>query len=105
MSMAWKFSFLRDKSCRINVESQPSPRTTFGWPEGHGLGSSEGGDEHSISQESSCETNGDMNFTFLNGSLLGCCTTIGLPRREIGVVGAVFPNFSFRLPYEGFSWI
>ena len=80
MSMAQKFSFLRDKSCRINVESRPSSRTTFRWPEGHGLGSSEGGDEHSISHESSCETNGDMNFTSSNGLLLGCYTVSGLSK-------------------------
>jgi hypothetical protein len=41
MSMAQKFSFLKDTSCTINVESRPL-KTTFGWPEGHGLGLSEG---------------------------------------------------------------
>jgi hypothetical protein len=33
----------------------------FEWPEGHGLGLSDGGDERSISHESSCETNGDVD--------------------------------------------
>ena len=32
------------------------------------MGSSKDGDECSISQESSCETNGDTNFTSSNGS-------------------------------------
>ena len=35
----------------------------LGWPEGQDLGSSKGGDECSISQESLGETNGDINFT------------------------------------------
>ena len=59
--MAQKFSFLMDLSCRINVELRLSLRTTFGWPEGHGLGSSEGDGE----------TNGVANFTSSNESLLG----------------------------------
>jgi hypothetical protein len=46
--MVQKFSFLKDTLCTINVESQPL-RTTFGWPEGYGLGSSEGDDGHSVS--------------------------------------------------------
>jgi hypothetical protein len=29
LSMAQRFSFLRDVSCRINVESRPLSRTTF----------------------------------------------------------------------------
>jgi hypothetical protein len=33
----------------INVESRPLSRITFGWPEGHGLGSSEGDGIRSIS--------------------------------------------------------
>jgi len=49
LSMAQKFSFLKDTSCMINVESRPSLGTTFGWPEGHGLGSSEGDDDHLVS--------------------------------------------------------
>ena len=32
----------------INVESRPL-RIKFGWPEGHGLGLSEGDDDHSVS--------------------------------------------------------
>ena len=61
MSMAQEFSFLRDLSCRINVGFRQSSTAMFGWPEGHGLGSSEGDGE----------TNGVMNFTSLNGLLLG----------------------------------
>ena len=71
MSMAQKFSFSRDVSCRIKVESRPLSRTTLGWPEGQDLGLSEGGDECSISQENSGKMNGDMNFTSSNSSLLG----------------------------------
>ena len=99
--MAQKFSFLRDISCKINVESRPSSRTMFGWPERHGLGSSEGGDECSVSHESSCETNGHMNFTSSNGLWLGCCFAFGLSGKGIGVVEAVVPNFSSRPPWEG----
>ena len=66
MSMAQKFSFSRDVSCRIKVESRPLSRTTLGWPEGQGLGSREGGDGHSVSQGCLGETNGDMNFTSSN---------------------------------------
>ena len=49
MSMAQKFLFSRDISCKISVESRPLSRTTSRWPEGHGLGSSEGDDDHSVS--------------------------------------------------------
>ena len=74
MSMAWLFSFLRDVSCMTNVESGPLSRTTFWWPEGHGFGSSEGGDSCSVSQgcEGSLgEMNGDTNFTSSIGLWLG----------------------------------
>ena len=71
MSMAHEFLFLRDLSCRINVESRPQSRTTLGWPEGQDLCSSEGGDECSVSQGNSGEMNGDMNFASSNGSMLG----------------------------------
>ena len=61
MSMAQEFPFLRDLPCRINVGFRPSSTTTFGWPEGHGLGSS----------VDDGEMNGVTNFTSSNGSLLG----------------------------------
>jgi hypothetical protein len=100
--MSQKFSFSRDISCRINVDSRPLSRTTFGWLEGHGLGSSEGDDGCSNSQESLGETNRDTNFTSSNGLWVRCCFAIGLSGREIGAAKAVFPNFSLRLPWEVF---
>ena len=60
-AMAHKFSFLKDTSCTINVECRPLSRTMFGWPEGHGLCSSEGDGE----------MNGVTNFTSLDGLWLG----------------------------------
>ena len=71
MSMAHKFSFLGDLSCRINVESRPQSRTTLGWPEGHGLRSSEVGDGCLVSLESLGEMNGEMNFTSSDRLWLG----------------------------------
>ena len=61
MSMAQEFSFLMDLSCRINVEFRLLLRTMFGWPKGHGLGSSEGDGE----------MNRVTNFTSSNGSFVG----------------------------------
>jgi hypothetical protein len=49
MSMAQEFLFLRDLSCRINVESRQLLRTMLRLLEEHDLRSSEGGDDHSIS--------------------------------------------------------
>ena len=43
-----KVFFLKDTTCTINAESRPL-RMTFGWPEGHGLGSSEGDDDCLVS--------------------------------------------------------
>jgi hypothetical protein len=43
LSMAQEFSL-----CRIVVDSQPLSRTTFSWPEGHRLGSSESDDDHLV---------------------------------------------------------
>ena len=76
VSMAQKFSFLRDISCKINVESRPSSRTMFGWPEGHGLSSSEGDDGRSDSQ--GCEMNGEIDFTSSTRLWLGLCFAIGI---------------------------
>ena len=104
MSMVQEFTISRDKSCRINVESRPLSSTTFGWPKGQDMGSSAGGDERFVSQESSSETNGDINFTSSNGLWLGCYFAFGLSGKGIGVAEAVVPNFSFRLPWEGFLW-
>jgi hypothetical protein len=78
MSVAQKFSFSKDPSCMINVEYQPSSRIIFGWPEGHGLGSSEGDDGRLVSLESLGEMNREMYFTFLNGSWLGLRFAMGL---------------------------
>jgi hypothetical protein len=83
-----KFSFSKDLSCRINIESQPLLRTMFRWPEGH-----------SVSPE--CEMNGEMNFTSSNGSWLGLCFAIGISGRKIGEAKAIFLNFSLRLPCMG----
>ena len=49
-SMALNVLFSKDMSCKIKVESRPLSRTTFGWPEGHVFGSSEGDDGSSVSQ-------------------------------------------------------
>jgi hypothetical protein len=99
--MAQKFSFLKDTSCTINVESCPL-RTTFGWPEGHGLDLSEGDDDHSVSLGTLGETNGKMNFASSKGSWLGLCFTMGLLGQMIGMSKVVFPNFSSQLPRKGF---
>ena len=61
MSIAQKFSFSRDISCGNNIEPQSLSRTMVGWPEGHGLGSSEGDGE----------MNRVTNFTSSNGSFVG----------------------------------
>ena len=98
LSMAQQFSL-----CKIMADSRPLSRIVFCWPEGHGLGTSEGDGGCFVSQESSCEINGDMNFTSLNMSRLGHCFAIGLSGQGIEVVEAVVPNFSSRLPWEGFS--
>ena len=71
MSMALKFSFLRDISCGDNVEPRSLLRTTVLWPEGHGLRSSEVGDGCLVSLESLGEMNGEMNFTSLDRLWLG----------------------------------
>jgi hypothetical protein len=59
-------SMAQNLSCRNNVDSQSLSRTTFGWPEGHDLGSSEGDGVRSVSQASLSEMNGDMNFASSN---------------------------------------
>jgi hypothetical protein len=64
LSMAQKFLL-----CKIMVDSRPSSRITFGWPEGHDLG--EGGKGCLVSLESLDEMNEKMNFTSLNWSWLG----------------------------------
>ena len=87
MSIAQEFLFSRDAS----TESSPLLKTMFGWLEGHVLSSSEGDNR----------TNGVTNFTSPNRSLLGWCSVIGISK---WVAKAVSPNFSFRLPWEGFSW-
>jgi hypothetical protein len=102
MSVAQKFSFSKDPSCMINVESRPSSRIIFGWLEGHGLGSSEGDDGLSVSLESLGEMNGEMYFSFSNGSWLGLRFAMGLLGQEIGVATTVFPNFSLRLHWDVF---
>jgi hypothetical protein len=58
-----KVLFLERYTFTINIESRQL-RTTFGWPEGHGLGSSEGDDGCSVLQ--GCETNGEMIFASSN---------------------------------------
>jgi len=92
-------SMAQNLSCRISVDSQSLSRTTFGWPEGHDLGSSKGDGICSTSQESLGEMNGDMNFASLNGSWLGRCSAIGISRC---VAEAIFPNSSLRLPWGYF---
>jgi hypothetical protein len=44
VSMAQKFSFSKDISCNIDVDSRPLSRTMFQEPEGHDLCLSEGDD-------------------------------------------------------------
>jgi hypothetical protein len=78
MSMALKFLFSRDISCGNNVEPRSLSRTMVLWPDGHGLCSSEVGDEYSVSLESLGEMNGEMNFTSSNRPLLGQRFAIGL---------------------------
>ena len=95
VSMAQKCFYWRDMSWRISVECRPLSRTTFWWLEGHGFGSSEGGDDRSISQASLGEMNGDMNFTSLNNSWLGWCFTIGFWARD-RCGGGSFPNLFIK---------
>lgn len=107
MSMAHKFSSSRDISCRITVESRPSSRTMFGWPEGHVLSSNEGDDKHFVSQgreESLSETNDHTNFTSSNGSWLVRHFAIQIFGQEIKVAKTVFSNFSLRPPWKWFPW-
>ena len=87
------------------ADSRPLSRIVFCWPEGHGLGTSEGDGGCFVSQESSCEMNGDTNFTSSNRLWLGYCFAFGLSGQGIGVVKVVVPNFSSKPPWEGFSWI
>ena len=75
-----------------------------GLPEGHCFGSSEVGDGHSVSLESLGEMNGEMNLASSNRSWLGLCFPTGVLGQELGVATIVVPNFSFRLPWEGFLW-
>jgi hypothetical protein len=66
MPMAQKFSLSKDPLCMINIESRPPSRITFGWLEGHGLGSSKVGNRCLVSQGNLDEMNGDMNFASSN---------------------------------------
>ena len=100
LSMAQQFLFLGDISCKGNVESSSLSRSTFWWPEGQGFGSSKGDNGHSVSQESSGATNGHMNFTSSDGSVLGWCSTFEI---STWVGEAVLPNSLFRLPWEKIS--
>jgi hypothetical protein len=61
-------SMAQNLSCRINVGSRSLLRITFGWPEGHDLGSREGDGICFVSQASLGEMNGDMHFTSSNGT-------------------------------------